>query len=187
MVYFIRDEATQFIKIGFTAGDGEDRLRDLQTGCPGRMVLLIQREGSKQEEAALHKRFADARVRSDGEWFRPVPELLLAIMEEKVSQLEAQNAQLRARLQADRKRVWEARGSLGQVWALMRGEPMLECDLVLPGGPVLRPPTKVSRLEAENAELQAKLEAERNHREYFLTAIKVICDMLEEPAGLPVR
>ena len=71
MIYFIRDEATQHIKIGFTAGDGEDRLRDLQTGCPGQLVLLLQIDGSKQDETAWHDRFADARLRDPGEWFKP--------------------------------------------------------------------------------------------------------------------
>src|SRR5262245_20648337 len=83
MIYFIRDEATQYIKIGFTAGDSEDRLSDLQTGCPGRLVLLLEMEGSKQLETAWHERFAGARER--GEWFRPVPELLQAIDDVKAS------------------------------------------------------------------------------------------------------
>jgi hypothetical protein len=99
MIYFIREEATQFIKIGYT-GDVDDRLATLQTGCPGSLVLLLQIEGSKPEETAWHERFADARAR--GEWFRPVPELLLAIMEAKGSQLDADNARLRADLDAER-------------------------------------------------------------------------------------
>jgi hypothetical protein len=115
MIYFIRDEETLRIKIGFTAGDGEDRLRDLQTGCPGRLVLLFQMEGSKQEEKAWHQRFASARVRDRGEWFYPVPELMLAIMEAKVLQLEAENARLQAALDAERERLLVARGQLGSL------------------------------------------------------------------------
>jgi hypothetical protein len=93
MIYFIRDEATQHIKIGFTAGYGEERLRDLQTGCPGQLVLLLQMDGSRQHETAWHERFAGARER--GEWFRPVPELLQAIEEVKASQAETVRRVLR--------------------------------------------------------------------------------------------
>src|SRR5258708_4315485 len=92
MIYFIRDEATLFIKIGFTDGEVEARLQALQTGCPGVLVVLFHIEGSEQDETAWHERFANVRER--GEWFRPVPELLLAIMEAKVSHLEAENARL---------------------------------------------------------------------------------------------
>jgi hypothetical protein len=115
MIYFIRDEATQHIKIGFTGSDGEDRLRDLQTGCPGQLVLLLQIEGSKQEETTWHDRFAEARLRDPGEWFKPVPELLLAIMEAKVLQLEAENARLRERLEAEYERLQVARAQLGSL------------------------------------------------------------------------
>ena len=47
---------------------------------------------------------ASQYARARGEWFRPVPELLLAIMEAKVSQLEADKAHLRADLDAERDR-----------------------------------------------------------------------------------
>ena len=115
MIYFMRDGGTQHIKIGFTASDGEDRLRDLQTGCPGQLVLLLQIEGSKQDETAWHECFADARVRDRGEWFKPLPELMLAIMEAKVLQLEAENARLQAALDAERERLNVARAQLGSM------------------------------------------------------------------------
>jgi hypothetical protein len=185
MIYFIRDEATQHIKIGFTAGDAADRLRDLQTGCPGQLVLLLQIEGSKQDETAWHDRFADSRVRDPGEWFKPLPELMLAIMEAKVLHLEGQNAQLQARLDAERERVHEARSTLGQVWALMDSEPLPMDEEPLPLGLGVLRPAKATPLEAENARLQAKLEAERGSRESFRAAIYTVCGMLEGPAVLP--
>lgn len=86
MIYFIRDESTQHIKIGFTAESGADRLRHLQTGCPGKLVLLLQIDGSSKNETEWHDRFAVARER--GEWFRPVPELLQAIEEMLASREE---------------------------------------------------------------------------------------------------
>jgi len=121
MVYFARDEATKLIKIGFTSRDGEDRLQDIQTGCPGKLVLLLQVEGTKQDEAAWHQRFAGARER--GEWFRPVPELLLVITEAKLSQLEADNTRLQARLEAEYARLAVARGQLGTLSVCLPSSP----------------------------------------------------------------
>lgn len=75
MIYFIQDEAVGLIKIGYTgAEDADQRLRALQTGCPAGLTLLHTMPGSKEDERALHQRFAAAR--SQGEWFRPVPALL---------------------------------------------------------------------------------------------------------------
>ena len=141
MIYFARDEVTQHIKIGFTSGDGEDRLRDLQTGCPGQLVLLLQIEGSKQDETTWHDRFAEARLRDPGEWFKPVPELLLAIMDAKIMQLENENARMRERLEAEYGRLQVARAQLGSLsvfaeksvgTALQNIKRMLEGPAVLP-------------------------------------------------------
>ncbi len=74
MIYFIQDEATFHIKIGFTDGEPEDRLAALQTGCPSRIVLLASIAGDRTKEKELHARFAAHRV--VGEWFNPSPALL---------------------------------------------------------------------------------------------------------------
>ena len=126
MIYFICDEATQLIKIGFTAGDGEARLRDLQTGCPGKLVLLLEMEGSKQEETVWHERFADVRER--GEWFSPVPELMLAIMEAKVLKLEAENARLRTDFQAESQRRAMIEAQLRQLICVSQMRNVLDED-----------------------------------------------------------
>ncbi|MBU4273065.1 MAG: GIY-YIG nuclease family protein [Planctomycetes bacterium] len=110
MIYFMRDEATQFIKIGVTINNAEDRRRTLQTGCPGNLTLLLEMEGSEQDETAWHERFASVRER--GEWFRPVPELLLAIMEAKVMQLEAENSRLLELLAAEKDQTSTLKGQL---------------------------------------------------------------------------
>jgi hypothetical protein len=86
MIYFARDEATLLVKIGFTEREVHDRLREIQTGCPGLLTPLLQMDGTRQDDQAWHDRFAAARER--GEWFRPVPELLRAIEEAKASQVE---------------------------------------------------------------------------------------------------
>jgi len=78
MIYFIQDQTTLLIKIGFTDGDPLNRLAALQTGNPSGLVLLHTLPGGKTAEADLHARFASARER--GEWFRPVPDMLLELM-----------------------------------------------------------------------------------------------------------
>jgi hypothetical protein len=70
MIYFIRDEATQHIKIGFTTGDGESRLRELQMGCLGKLILLLELDGSKHDETEWHARFAAVRIQNPG--FQPL-------------------------------------------------------------------------------------------------------------------
>lgn len=76
-VYFIRSEKTHEIKIGFTAGKIEDRLRALQTSHPHNLQVLAISRGNREHEKALHEKFASIRLR--GEWFEPHPELLTYI------------------------------------------------------------------------------------------------------------
>lgn len=81
MIYFIQDDSTLAIKIGFTDGDPELRLKSLQTGSAGGFHLLATVPGGQADERSLHERFAAARVR--GEWFQPSPELLAHILQEQ--------------------------------------------------------------------------------------------------------
>lgn len=85
MIYFIQDQTTLLIKIGYTGNDAEGRLKDFQTGCPSGLVLLLAIPGSKPWETQLHHQFAAYRER--GEWFRPAPELLQFILEQLKRQL----------------------------------------------------------------------------------------------------
>lgn len=68
MVYFIRSVESNRIKIGYTNGSVSKRLATLQTGCPEPLELLhFTEEAGPYEEAKIHRRFKDYRVR--GEWF----------------------------------------------------------------------------------------------------------------------
>ncbi|MBC8877195.1 MAG: GIY-YIG nuclease family protein [Planctomycetes bacterium] len=163
MIYFIRDEETGDIKIGLTASHPEGRRRACQTGNPRELVLLFQMEGSKQDEDALHERFADANVR--GEWFKAVPELLLFIAEAKVSQLEAENARLQATLD-------EVRSGLGTLSIRLWGD-----DVTMP---LMEAQNELSPLEAENAVLRARLQSERDERTAVKVDVEEMCRMLEE-------
>lgn len=76
-VYFIRSEKTHAIKIGYTAGRIEDRLSALQTAHPYKLEAIAVSRGSREYEKALHARFA--KLRLEGEWFEPHPDLLAFI------------------------------------------------------------------------------------------------------------
>lgn len=66
MVYFIRDDINQRVKIG-TSLNPFDRLRDLQTGSSVRLRLMAICEGGGKGEREFHKAFDERRL--DGEWF----------------------------------------------------------------------------------------------------------------------
>jgi hypothetical protein len=74
MIYFIQDEATGLIKIGRSVRPIEERIKELQTGCPGKLTMLATIEEDESSERELHEVFAEDRV--GGEWFRPSSYLL---------------------------------------------------------------------------------------------------------------
>lgn len=67
MIYYIACTATQRIKIGYTRGEPEVRLKQLQTGSASDLRLMACHQGTADDERALHERFATHRIR--GEWF----------------------------------------------------------------------------------------------------------------------
>lgn len=73
-IYFIQEEASGYIKIGFTAGPVLHRLSNLQSGNPSQLILLLTLEGGQERESSLHRQFGYFRER--GEWFQPVWMLL---------------------------------------------------------------------------------------------------------------
>lgn len=66
MIYVIGEHRQGVVKIGRSA-DPLDRLANLQTSSPTRLVLLACFDGDQLEERALHALFADRRL--SGEWF----------------------------------------------------------------------------------------------------------------------
>lgn len=79
MVYFIRDDVNNRIKIG-TSINPVGRLRDLQTGSSVRLRLMAMTAGGRKSEAINHEIFAQWRLA--GEWFddsnRQITRILLA-------------------------------------------------------------------------------------------------------------
>lgn len=70
MIYFIQDQDSLYIKIGYTSSDTpEGRLRAFQTGNPSCMAVLATMPGEMSDEQELHARFREHKVA--GEWFRP--------------------------------------------------------------------------------------------------------------------
>lgn len=67
LVYYIACPETFRLKIGYTAGKPEARLRSLQTGSPTRLSLMAVHPGTLDDERSLHFHLLDARVH--GEWF----------------------------------------------------------------------------------------------------------------------
>ena len=69
MIYFIQAGKNGPIKIGCTENDIEQRIAQLQTGCPYKLNLLWLRDEDDESEAEIHERFKSEKIR--GEWFRP--------------------------------------------------------------------------------------------------------------------
>jgi len=71
-IYFIEAFGLDKIKIGFSR-DPQKRLKELQTGSPVKLRLLVSMNGSQQQESMLHEKFAKLSI--DGEWFHATKEL----------------------------------------------------------------------------------------------------------------
>jgi len=74
MIYFIQGEVTRLVKIGYTSKFIHNRMPNLQTGSPDRLVFLGGIPGTVGEEQLLHERFE--KCHSHGEWFDPVDHLM---------------------------------------------------------------------------------------------------------------
>ena len=74
-VYFIQEEETGNIKIGFTEKHPKGRLNDFQTGNSNKLILLGYIDGKFQDESNLHKEFSQERIRRGTEWFKSSPRL----------------------------------------------------------------------------------------------------------------
>ncbi len=73
IVYFIKNSALPYVKIGTTRHVSTQRLPSLQTGSPVPLHTLYWFYGSFEEEKTLHKKFHDQRIVRNGkntEWFK---------------------------------------------------------------------------------------------------------------------
>lgn len=74
-IYYIGARDIIRVKIGFTTGPVEKRLKALQTGSPVELQIITSHPGTMEDERSLHQRFADYCV--GGEWFE-IPETVFA-------------------------------------------------------------------------------------------------------------
>jgi hypothetical protein len=71
MVYFLSNGGSA-IKIGFTDRTVQERISELQTGCPDPIECFATiPSGSEATEAAIHRNWHSDRIR--GEWFNDSP------------------------------------------------------------------------------------------------------------------
>src|SRR4249919_1153673 len=72
-IYYIACPTTFRVKIGFTRGSPNARLKNLQTGSATPLTLIAVERGTIHDEAALHAKYAEHRLH--GEWFTMCEEL----------------------------------------------------------------------------------------------------------------
>lgn len=74
IVYFILDEYSNSVKIGYTTLKGlKKRIETLQIGTPNELTLLGATWGDKKTEKKIHEKFDYSHIR--GEWFHYTKEL----------------------------------------------------------------------------------------------------------------
>ena len=94
-VYFVTAREVNAVKIG-NSNDPFARLGEIQWGCPCDLKLEAVFDGGQEEEFALHRRFAEQRIR--GEWFR-----INDIIELMMSQAATPEAPRKGRVQRSKK------------------------------------------------------------------------------------
>lgn len=79
VVYFVQEDHSGPIKIGYTEGSAEGRLSAMQIGNPRRLQLIAEIRGCcRDDEKRWHNQFAELRF--VGEWFHPTSGLLAEIL-----------------------------------------------------------------------------------------------------------
>lgn len=76
MIYFLRANGLDMVKIGYTRDSDslQSRIQTLQTGVPWKLELLRVIEGEQALEGVLHQFFSDRR--HNGEWFTYSPDMM---------------------------------------------------------------------------------------------------------------
>ena len=67
-VYFIQEEETDNIKIGFSEKHPKGRLKEFQTGNSNKLILLGYIEGTYQDESNLHQEFSLWLKKKEMKW-----------------------------------------------------------------------------------------------------------------------
>ena len=98
MIYLVKAEGTNLYKIGYTGGKAKSRVKAMQTGCPYRLSIIKEVEGSQCREKLLHEAFLGKR--KQGEWFelddktlREVSVYMTKIQDSEWEETEVENCQ----------------------------------------------------------------------------------------------
>ena len=67
MIYFVKGDGVDRIKIGHTKWPVKDRVCSMQTGCPVTLRIIHTMEGGAEMEKEIHEILKESRV--IGEWF----------------------------------------------------------------------------------------------------------------------
>ena len=67
-LYVIQMSRTGDVKVGRSKNVSR-RIKQLQTGSPHRLRLILHAEGEGHREKEVHRRMSRGRTRFDGEWF----------------------------------------------------------------------------------------------------------------------
>lgn len=70
MIYFIQSTSGP-IKIGQSVRKIRKRLKEMQTSCPHKLLLLGTMKGGRELEKRIHNAFQDYRCNGGSEWFTP--------------------------------------------------------------------------------------------------------------------
>lgn len=132
-VYVLRAKGTNLCKIGFTAGDVEERRRALQTGCPHELVVELTFEGTVEDERRAHATHRERR--RVGEWFELTEDLVRLIPSKNRRRLEDEAFNRYQERLADLRKRFESafgrgHGSFGSVGAYSRDSVLLFCETV---------------------------------------------------------
>jgi hypothetical protein len=123
-VYFIQEEVTDNIKIGFSEKHPKGRLNDFQTGNSNKLILLGYIEGTYEDEYNLHQEFSEERIRKENEWFESSPRLVNRIkelmeesLEDKKSEIEDLNVdRIKINENDDKSKEDVTPSVLGRIW-----------------------------------------------------------------------
>ena len=67
-LYILQMEVTGDIKVG-RSKHVHQRIKELQTGCPHRLRLILHAPGEGHREKIIHRDMNGRHLRSNGEWF----------------------------------------------------------------------------------------------------------------------
>lgn len=81
MIYILRQENTNIVKIGFSTNNKtlRTRIKAIQANCPNRLKLEAKMNGSKLKERYLHSLCFKRRIRN--EWFNLTKEEVARMIE----------------------------------------------------------------------------------------------------------